>query len=148
MTRMYRFPEVLRGKRANNVHGNTLERHVNDRKRHKWDFRFPHRGGFLAFRAGATAFINVTEYSRPIKTLEDATCLLPSVKVTCRDTMGEVQNRLTTLDWENQLLCHGVPWRLVVSVEETIAEEESVVLQCPPATWRACMRVWSVSCSL
>ena len=58
MTRMYRFPEVLRGKRANNVHGNTLERHVNDRKRHKWDFRFPLWGGFLAFRAGATVFIN------------------------------------------------------------------------------------------
>ena len=43
--------------------------------------------------------------------------------------MGEMQNRLTTLDWENQLLRRiidsGVPWRLVVSVEEIIAEEES-----------------------
>ena len=95
------------------------------------------------FHAGATVFINVTEYSRPIKKLEDATCRLPSAKVTCRDNMGEMQNRLTTLDWQNQLLCHGVPWRLVVSVEETIAEEESVVLRCPSATWRACMSVVS-----
>ena len=40
--------------------------------------------------------------------------------------MGEMQNRLTTLDWENQLLRRiidsGVSWPLV---EETIAEEES-----------------------
>ena len=36
-----------------------------------------------AFRAGATVFVNVTEYSRPLKVLEDATCCLPSAKVTC-----------------------------------------------------------------